>query len=240
MLVIKWKSKMKTNIELLIAHLRKEKSNLEKEMNFYVGERAFEEAQYFVKPLRLIEQKLNVLRLIEPSNLLEIENLKRQIQALKKHFGNKNEIIEKSIWRRIEQLQIKIIELQQPSERKTIDSPIIDDAIFELLNLEYSILKFHLENQEATLELSLISKSQLLFSFKSFHIKGKPFWESWFLISFYKNLGFEKNDLNSTFDLKLELGDFSFIEIKSLLAYIFFEGIISPRKSKEQYFIEKI
>jgi hypothetical protein len=46
---------MKTDLELLIEHLRKEKFNLEKEMNFYASERSFEEAQYFVKPLRLIE-----------------------------------------------------------------------------------------------------------------------------------------------------------------------------------------
>jgi hypothetical protein len=52
---IKWTSKMKTDLELLIEHLRKEKFNLEKEMNFYASERSFEEAQYFVKPLRLIE-----------------------------------------------------------------------------------------------------------------------------------------------------------------------------------------
>ena len=41
-------------------------------------------------------------------------------------------------------------------------------------------------------------------------------------------------------ELKLPLYDFSFLEIKSLLAYFIFEGIISPRIFNEQYFIEKI
>jgi hypothetical protein len=125
-----------------------------------------------------------------------------------------------------------------------IDSPIIDDALFELLNQEYSILRFHLEKQESNLELSLISRNQLLFCLKSFNLKQKqkqkPFWEAWFSIDFFRNIGFEKNDLHSTLELKLELGDFSFLEIKSLLTYIFSEGIISPRTSNEQYFIEKI
>ncbi len=233
---------MKSDIELLIEHLIREKSNLEKEMNFYASERAFEEAQYFVKPLNIIEQKLNVLQLIEPSHQLEIKSLERQIDRLKKRSKNENELIKESVCRRIEQLQIKIIELQQPSEKKTIDSQIIDDALFELLNHEYSILRFHLEIHESNLELSLISATQLLLCFRSFHLKQnqKPFWETRFLIDFFKNIGFEKNDFNSTLELELELSDFSLLEIKSLLAYIFFEGIISPRKTNEQYFIEKI
>ena len=45
---------MKTDIELLIEHLRKEKIYLEGEMNRWAFDRNFEEADFFLKPLCLL------------------------------------------------------------------------------------------------------------------------------------------------------------------------------------------
>lgn len=247
-MVIKWRSKMKTDIELLIEHLRKEKIYLEGEMNRWAFDRNFEEADFFLKPLGIVNEKLRVLQLIEPTSLLKIDQLNDSINNLKKRIeyqsrfekGERTDQLITKMWKRVEAMQFSILELQEPIEKKTIDSQVVDDALFELLNKEYSILKFHLEDKRSNLELSIVTDSQLLFCLTSTDVNKKPFWDNWTRLGFFKKIGFRRNEETSFLEYKIELKDFGFLDIKKLLAYIFFEGIVSTWKFNDQFFIEKI
>ena len=128
--------------------------------------------------------------------------------------------------------------IKKSSTKKFIDSPIIDDAIFELLGQEFKVLRFHLQSwSNSYLDLSLISLQQIQFSFTPQEKSKEVFWNEYFYFQALKKIGFKKEEETGDFNFEIDFNKNSFFEIKELLARIFLEIIFSPRDRKEQFFI---
>ena len=144
---------MKTDLELLIKHLEKEKKKLELEIKNCISEWDYQSASYLSKGLSRLNRKLQTLAELDNTNKLKIKQQKKALKKMKKAFKKKkyenlkidgksdfnkkmSKLYKKQKNRIIDGKKDFIKKLKTEPQKDYIDGQIIDEAIITLLNNE--------------------------------------------------------------------------------------------------------